>query len=273
MAQGITGSIGVFDSGLGGLSLVQALKAKLPRESILYFADLKHLPYGSKTDAEVIQYSLEIGRYLQERGAKVLLVACSTASAVAREVLTEALEIPVVTVMNSHFLEEILEGTQTGHVAVISTPLTAKSGMFARWIEGGYSTAQVYSAASLPLVNAISAGELDFEEISTYIHGAVDAILNENPVDQIVLGCTHFNFVKDVFETVLPPNVRVASAPVPAANHIAELLKMKEWEAESSSTGTLEVIVSENEPVFENFVENLFGLSAEKFTLFSKQPV
>jgi len=273
MAEGVTGPIGVFDSGLGGLSLVQALQEKLPHESILYFADLKHLPYGAKTDEEVTQYSLEIGRYLQERGAKVLLIACSTASAVAGDLLAKELELPVVTVMNNAFREDILEKTQTGHVAVISTPLTVQSGTFARWIQEGNRQVSVHSVASLPLVNKISEGKLEPEGISKLIDEALTSVLELHPVDQVVLGCTHFNFVEKIFETVLPAHIQVASAPKPAAQYVAQLLKQNGVEADRQMKGQIEIVVSEMEPVFVQFVEKLFSIQPEQFTLFTKEPV
>jgi len=263
MAEKINGPIGVFDSGIGGLSLVRALRRELPNESILYFADLQHLPYGEKSFEQVNEYSLQVARFLRDQGAKLILVACSTASAVSRETLTKNLNIPVVTILNPFFRQEIIQQSKKKKVGVLSTELTHKSQTFAHWISAGAPYMEVVSSASSELVNQISYGDLDSEKIKYLIGGLVTPLIKEDKVDEIILGCTHFNFVESQFKAVLPEKVNVVSAPKPTAEFIHSQLRSKKLLTDSIQKGELKILTSAKGKIFSQFVENLFHMEEE----------
>ncbi len=251
MASGINGSIGIFDSGIGGLSLVESIHHELPNESIHYFADLKNLPYGEKTKEQVCEYSLVIAQHLKANGAKLIVIACSTASAVAANLLRAELEIPIVTVLNPFFQKEILNRTPNKKVGVVSTRLTHKSGMFQHWLQAANPNLEVHSLPASDLVDEISGGELATERMKELVQGSVASFIGK--VDEIVLGCTHFNFVEDLFDEILPESVALSSAPIPTAKYVRHLLEechalCKEGE------GEVRVQASETDPIFEHFV-------------------
>ncbi len=257
MASKINGPIGIFDSGIGGLSLVLSVRQELPSESILYYADLKHLPYGEKTAEQVRGYSLDIARHLVAQGAKLLVVACSTASAVATETLRAEIDVPVVTILNPFFLEEVEQLTTKKRIGVVSTRLTHQSQMFARWIGEKNSSIEVVSRPASKLVDLISQGDLNAPQIKEEVEAALAFLVGEEKVDQVILGCTHFNFVEPLFRALLPESVALTSAPKPTARCVRQRLEEKNGLKPDGEAGSIDVETSQYDPIFEQFVKTL----------------
>lgn len=255
VASEIDGPIGIFDSGIGGLSLVQSIHHEMPQESITYYADLKNLPYGEKTEDQVCQYSLAVAQHLKEQGAKLIVVACSTASAVAAEVLRSELDVPIVTVLNPYLLQEITRQTENKRIGVVSTRLTHESEMFRHWIQSEDPSIEVFSSPASELVDLISEGELNTSEIVDEVQALVVPLIEEQGVDQIILGCTHFNFVESIFQAVLPVEVALVSAPKPTAIYVRQLLKEQDCLKEVGGNGLIEFEASQYDPIFENFIQ------------------
>ncbi|VVE90624.1 glutamate racemase [Pandoraea bronchicola] len=185
--------IGVFDSGLGGLSVLQAVRALLPHESLLYVADSRFAPYGERPDAFIEQRSLAIGRWLRERGAKALVVACNTATAHGVAALRADAPWPVIGVEPG--IKPAAAASRSGVIGVLATAATLRSARFADLL--ARHTAQGQRFLCQPghgLVERIEAGDVDSPEVMTLLDRFVEPMLAQG-ADTLVLGCTHYPFL------------------------------------------------------------------------------
>ena len=205
--------IGVFDSGVGGLSVVRALRRKLPAEDILYLADSLHVPYGSRPLEQVRQFATEIVHFLLGREAKLIVVACNTASAAALHELRARFS-GVRFVGMEPAVKPAAEHTRSKVVGVLATPATFQGKLYASVVERFASGVRVLQATCPGLVEQIEAGELSTPETRRLLAESLQDMLAAG-VDTIVLGCTHFPFVIPLIEDIAGPGVRVID-PAPA---------------------------------------------------------
>ncbi|WP_353192554.1 glutamate racemase [Pandoraea pnomenusa] len=190
--------IGVFDSGLGGLSVLQAVRALLPHESLLYVADSHFAPYGERPDAFIEQRSLAIGRWLRERGAKALVVACNTATAHGVAALRADADWPVVGVEPG--IKPAAAASASGVIGVLATAATLRSARFADLL--ARHTAQGQRFLCQPghgLVERIEAGDVDSTAVVTLLEQFIEPMLAQG-ADTLVLGCTHYPFLIPAIE-------------------------------------------------------------------------
>jgi glutamate racemase len=214
--------IGVFDSGLGGLTVVQALFRRLPRESIVYVGDTARVPYGPKSPETVRRYSREIAGFLQGEGVKALVVACNTATAHALPMLREMLDMPVVGVVEPG-ARAALAATRGGAVGVIGTVGTVASRAYERAIRAIAPATQVVAAACPLFVPLVEEGWLDTEPTRLIARSYLRP-LAECGVDTLVLGCTHYPLLAPVIADELPGVVLIDSADETAAE-VARVLQ------------------------------------------------
>lgn len=206
-------AIGIFDSGIGGLSVLRSLVEKLPDQSFLYVADQVHVPYGRRPLEEVQAYSFGITRWLLDQGCKAIIVACNTASAAALHELRIAFpDVPFVGMEPA--VKPAAEHTQTGVVGVIATPATFQSQLYSSVIERFASEVTVLEDTCPGLVEEIEAGHLDGEKTRRILETALNPMLNKG-IDTVVLGCTHFPFVIPLIQQIVGTKVRVID-PAPA---------------------------------------------------------
>src|SRR4051812_1052382 len=182
--------IGVFDSGIGGLTVVKALRDLLPAEHIIYLGDTARVPYGSRSPSTVERYSLEIATMLMERNAKMVVVACNTVSSVALPQLEQALPVEVIGVIRPG-AEAALQQSQTNHIGVIGTRATIRSGAYERTLKELDPSVQVTSRACPLLVPLIEEGLLRDPVTDQMIARYVEPMLAQG-IDTLVLGCTHY---------------------------------------------------------------------------------
>ena len=192
------GPLGVFDSGLGGLTVVSALRRVLPRERILYLGDTARVPYGTKGPATVVKYALGCAKHLVARGAKALVVACNTVSAVAPERLRAELDIPVLGVIEPG-ARAAVAATRSGRIGVLATTATISSGAYPRAVAQVSTRAEVVGQSAPLLVplaeEGWTEGELPRLAVRRYIEP-----LQRAGVDVVVLGCTHYPLLRTVIE-------------------------------------------------------------------------
>ncbi|MGZ3948797.1 MAG: glutamate racemase, partial [Flavisolibacter sp.] len=185
--------IGIFDSGVGGLSVLRAINQLLPDESLLYFGDQGHVPYGTRPSAEILQFSYEITRFLLSMGSKMIVVACNTASAVALINLRRTFpEIPFVGMEPA--IKPAAEYTKTGRVGVLATPATFQGGLYASVVERFAENVTLLQSTCPGLVQQIEKGELENRKTRIILESALHPMM-EKGIDTIVLGCTHYPFV------------------------------------------------------------------------------
>ncbi len=207
--------IALFDSGLGGLSVLRAVRAALPEVGLLYFGDNGHIPYGARPLAQVRQFSAAITRCLLAHGAQVIVIACNTASAAALRELRQSAEFAGVPFVGMEpAVKPAAEATRTGVVGVLATPATFQGELYASVVERFAQGVTVLQQVCPGLVQAIEAGDHQSPATEAALRGWVEPLLAQN-IDVLVLGCTHYPFVIPLLEKICGPGVRVID-PSPA---------------------------------------------------------
>lgn len=205
--------IGIFDSGVGGLSVLRAVHARLPEQPFLYVADQAHVPYGFRPLQEVRAFSHAIAAYLISRGAQVIVVACNTASAAALHPLRRAFPaVPFVGMEPA--LKPAVEHTHTRVVGVLATPATFQGQLYASLVDRFAGGVTLLQDACPGLVARIEAGDWDGSETRAILARAIHPML-ERGLDELVLGCTHYPFVRPLIEEIAGPGVEIID-PAPA---------------------------------------------------------
>ncbi len=200
--------IGIFDSGVGGLAVVNTLLKTFPGENIIYIADSKNFPYGTKTEQQIKQFSIRIVEHLIRKNVKAIIVACNTVSSISLPVLREIAEgIPVFGMVQAG-AALALKTTRNMRIGVISTPLTASTHAYRREIRKLDKRAHVFEIGSQELVNLVEDGNLDDESAFSLAEKKLSGILHQD-IDTLVLGCTHFPFLYKVVCRVVGKNVIV----------------------------------------------------------------
>jgi len=214
--------IGVFDSGVGGLSVLRAIRQQLPNEGLLYFGDQKHVPYGSRRLEEVREFSEAITRFLLDLGAKIIVVACNTASAAALHSLR--LTFPDVSFVGMEpAVKPAAENTRTGVVGVLATPATFQGALYASVVERFAINVTLLQNTCPGLVQSIESGELDGCETRAILESALRPMMDRG-IDTIVLGCTHYPFVIPLIQEIVGPDVRVIDPAPAVGRQVARIL-------------------------------------------------
>jgi glutamate racemase len=214
--------IGVFDSGIGGLTVVRELVRTLPNESILYFGDTARVPYGSKSSATVLRYSREAAAFLMAREVKAVVIACNTATAHAGEALRAELPVPVAGVIEPG-ARAAAAATRTGRIGVIGTAGTIRSGAYDLAVRRLLPDSRVY-AQPCPLFVPLVEEGLIGHEASRLIALEYLQPLKEMDVDVLILGCTHYPLMHALIDDVMGPQVSLVDSAAETARDVANLL-------------------------------------------------
>jgi glutamate racemase len=228
-------SIGVFDSGLGGLSVLAEIRRLLPKENILYFADQAHIPYGPRPLQEVQGYAEQITLFLLDQGAKVIVLACNTASAAALHMLRNKFpSVPFVGMEPA--VKPAAKITESKKVGVLATPATFQGELFASVVERFAEGVDVLEQTLPGLVNLIEEGILNGPQIEAILTPALERLLAEG-VDTLVLACTHYPFIIPTIKKLVGPQIQVID-PAPAiARQTQRLLSLHKLENTTGSKG------------------------------------
>ncbi len=263
--------IGVFDSGVGGLSVLKAIHAQLPHEHILYLADQAHVPYGPRTLEEVRQYSTAITRYFIQQGTKLIVVACNTASAAALHSLRETFpDLPFVGMEPA--VKPAAEQTRSGLVGVLATPATFQGALYASVVERFAAHVQIMQATCPGLVEQIEAGNLSGQQPRAILENALTPMLAAG-IDTVVLGCTHYPFVIPLIQQIAGDAVRVID-PAPAiARQVGRLLSQRNLENLSDQTGITRYLTSGDTAKFKTLLEGLGFIGESKQLVWEKDLV
>ncbi|KAF0217284.1 MAG: hypothetical protein FD174_3392 [Geobacteraceae bacterium] len=250
-------AIGIFDSGVGGLTVLKEVVKTLPQEDTIYFGDTARFPYGTKSPETVIRYSLEIASFLVKRDIKLLVVACNTASAVSLEALQNELSIPIVGVIEPGARRAVAT-TRSGKVGVIGTEGTIKSSAYAKAIKRMNQEVEVITRACPMFVPLAEEGWVDNEvarlTARTYLQG-----LTEEGVDTLVLGCTHYPLLKGVIADVMGNGVKLVDSAEETARAVAEILRNNGLLRPSSEKGNHHYFVTDVPAGFIRIGNRLLG--------------
>lgn len=196
--------IGIFDSGVGGLTLVKSLLEKMPNENIVYFGDSKHMPYGDKTNEQIIKYVTDDVKFLNNYDLKAIVIACNTADSVAYNAIKQDYNIPVYGVIAAA-AKKACEITQNNRVGVIATSATIKTNEYSKIIGGYNCRVQVFNQACPFLTPLIEEGEFDIgNQKIRYILEDYLTPLIENEIDTLILGCTHYDLLSPIIKDMYP---------------------------------------------------------------------
>ncbi len=250
--------IGIFDSGVGGLTVAAAIKELLPEESFIYFGDTRHAPYGDKSRDTIQKYSTEITRFLLEQDCKAIVIACNTASALAYEKLKEKFsDVPMINVVDP-VVDYVAENTH-GKIGIIGTRATIKSGIYKKKLLEINNKLKVVSKAT-PLLVGIAEEDFTHTEISRH---AIKQYLDNKDfknVASLILGCTHFPLFQTEIESFYQGKAEIVDSPELVADRLSHILSdhglhNKDQEKEAS----YDFYVSEKTGAFSSIARNFFG--------------
>ncbi len=220
--KGCTAPIGVFDSGVGGLTVAREIMRNLPNERIVYFGDTARVPYGSKSRETILRYSRQIIRFLRTEQVKAIVIACNTASALALDEVEKELDIPIIGVIKSG-AHVAAASTENKRVGVIGTESTIKSGMYDQLIREEDPEITVYGKACPLFVPLVEEGWLKDPVTETVARRYLKELLDEG-IDSLILGCTHYPLLRSLIGEIAGPSVRLVNPAYETARELERLL-------------------------------------------------
>ena len=249
--------IGVFDSGIGGLTVARELMHQLPAESIIYFGDTARVPYGPKSPDTVRRYSREIAAYLRECGVKALVVACNTATAHALTTLQGEESMPVIGVVEPG-ARAAIAATRGGTIGVIGTVGTIRSGAYERAIHALRPDARIVARPCPLFVPLVEEGWLDHEATRLVAREYLATFVTEH-VDTLVLGCTHYPLLKPLIAQVLGPDVALIDSAEQTAAETRRVLAARGLLAPSGAAAVRRYVASDAPDQFLRVAERFLG--------------
>jgi glutamate racemase len=261
MSIDLNAPIGIFDSGVGGISVLRAIRRQMPEESIRYFGDQGHVPYGSRSMEQIQDFSEAITRFLLEQGAKLIVVACNTASAAALTSLRG--KFPNIQFVGMEpAVKPAAEHTQTGKVGVLATPATFQGALYASVVDRFASGVELFPETCPGLVQQIEQGNLDGEEPRKILEDALLPMLEKN-IDTVVLGCTHYPFVIPLIQQIVGDGVRVIDPAPAVAEQTGRLMQANEMRNNSGTKGAVKFYTSGDPDVLKSLLPLLMGEAGE----------
>lgn len=253
--------IGIFDSGVGGLSVLRAIRARMPEESVIYFGDQGHIPYGPRPMEQIRDFSEAITNFLLVQGAKIIVVACNTASAAALKYLREEYpDVPFVGMEPA--VKPAAEQTHTGRVGVLATPATFQGALYASVVERFANGVELYQDTCSGLVQEIEKGNLSGKETRRILKDALQPMLKKN-IDTVVLGCTHYPFVIPLIEQIVGENVRVIDPAPSVAKQAGRVLEVEEMRNDPGVRGDIKFYTSGDPEELKSLLPLLLSESGE----------
>lgn len=247
--------IGVFDSGVGGLTVVKEVMNQIPGESIIYFGDTARLPYGSKSKKTVIRYTRQIIRFLMQKDVKAIVIACNTASAFALETVKNEIDIPIIGVVKPG-AKVAAETTKNGRIGVIGTEGTIQSGIYSEILSETNPNVQVFGKACPLFVPLVEEGLIDdpvtYEMARRYI-----SVLLEKDIDTLVLGCTHYPLLRNTIRKVVGDDINLVNPAYETAKSLAEVLLTHGLNNDSSPKNNHKFYVSDGADKFKKFANTI----------------
>ena len=250
--------IGVFDSGLGGLTVLKELKKSMPNESFIYFGDTAHLPYGNKSKASVIQYSLNIANFLFAQQVKAIVVACNTASSVALETLNKKYSIPVLNVIDSSVLQAV-SYSKSKTIGVIGTETTILSRTYQKKINKINAEIEVVTQACPLFVPIIEEGLIN-KQFSNYIAEYYLQRFKNTSIDTLILGCTHYPLFKSIIEKHIHSKVLIVDSAKATSEYVLKYLNNKKLLCKNKMILEDKYYVSDKPTAFNHLAKSILNI-------------
>lgn len=257
-AIAVNAPVGVMDSGVGGLSVLKHLTRQLPHEHFTYFADSAHAPYGNKSATEIQQRCFTVADKLIGQGAKALVVACNTATAAAISAMRERYTHPIIGMEPA--VKPAAAASKNGIIGVLATTGTLKSAQFAALLEHYGQGVQVVTQACVGLVECIEQGQLDTSETLILLQQYCQPLMAAG-ADTIVLGCTHYPFVKKHIQEIVGPEVTLIDTGAAVAKRLNQVLEQKQMLNVATEAGDFVFLTSGTEET-QRVMKQLFSLNS-----------
>lgn len=249
-------AIGVMDSGVGGLTTVKELQKLLPKENLIYFGDNKNVPYGNKSQEEIIALTRRMIEFLISQDVKVIAVACNTISTIIDEV-SKDYDIKIIKVIDP-VVDNIKNTLKKDKVGLIATNFTVNSGYYDKML----GSIKVFGKGSGELAAIVDSGKIDREEVKEIIKSHVDKIIESGHVDTIILGCTHYPILKDLFQECYP-DINFINPAFQQAEAIKDYLKEKELVKEEQEDKYFKIYTSGDKDKYD-IIMNMLDLQGPK---------
>ncbi len=258
--------IGVFDSGIGGLTVLKELLARLPNESFVYFGDTARVPYGNKSADTIRRFSTENVKLLMERGVKMVVVACNTATADALPQLQSEFKLPIIGVIQPG-VRAALAATRSGRIGVIGTSGTIRSMAYQNGILAVRPDARVVSKACPLFVPLVEEGWTDTQVTRLVVEEYLKPLAGLD-IDTLVLGCTHYPLLKAAIGALLGAGVTLVDSAVEISREVAVVLEQQKL-ASKGPGGHFDIILSDTSPTFAEIASRFLGRRAPEIELVS----
>ena len=254
-------AIGVFDSGVGGLTVVRELMRQLPSENVIYFGDTARVPYGSKSKNTILKFSRQIVRFLRTKNVKAIVVACNTASALALEDMRDEIDIPIIGVVRPG-AKMAVEKTMTKHVGIIGTEATIKSGIYTDYIRQLDEDVTVIGKACPLFVPLVEEGLLE-DRITDDMIDRYLSELKPYGVDSLVLGCTHYPLLFNPIKRYMGESVTLINPAYETAKELRQILDEKKLLNKKSNVPTYQFYVSDGMDKFKAFADRVLPINVD----------
>ena len=257
-----TAPVGVFDSGLGGLTVVREIMRQLPEEDIVYFGDTARVPYGSKSKDTIVYFSRQIVRFLRTKDVKAIVVACNTASALALEEIKDEIDIPMIGVVGPGAIAAA-KATATGHVGVIGTQATVSSGIYAKVLSEIDPKISVTGKACPLFVPMVEEQMMDHQVMREMIDYYLSSF-KESEVDALVLGCTHYPLLRKQIGEYLGETITLVNPAYETAMCLKELLEEQGLRSTQKKQAAADLYVSDLPERFKAFANSILPLDIDR---------
>ena len=251
-------AIGVFDSGVGGLTVLRALASRMPRESLLYLGDTARVPYGPKSAETITGYAIETADFFVDRGVKLMVVACNTTTALALDLLRQRYAIPVIGVVEPG-ARAALRATRNGRIGVIGTDATVASGAYAQHLRALAPRTEIFTRAC-PLFVPLAEEGWTGNDVARKTVAAYLASLKKSGIDTLILGCTHYPLLSKVIADYMGPEVRLVDSAEETAKDVKKMLADKKL-ARTRGKGSASFFVTDLAERFARIGERFYGSS------------
>lgn len=255
--MGKNAPIGIFDSGVGGLTVVRALLNQMPGESFIYFGDIAHVPYGSKEEWQLMGYARDIISFMLSKRVKAIVVACGTHSATTLPKIITDYDLPILGVLKAG-AKTAARLTHNGKIGVAATMATTKKLAYTGEIRNIDKRFSVFEVGCPKLVPLVEAGQINTDKVHTAVREYLQPLLQKG-IDTLVLGCTHYPFLASVIEEYVGPNVRLADPSCETIKELEQILVEKDLMREQEGMPTREFYVNGNDESFYQVGRLLIG--------------
>jgi glutamate racemase len=250
--------LGIFDSGIGGLTVLKEIQRRIPCEDVVYFGDTAHLPYGTKSKETITKFSIDNVKFLQGFQAKMVVVACNTASSLSLDVLKKKFSIPIIGVIEPG-AREAARKTRNGRIGVIGTKATIGSAAYETCLKRTDSKLKVYSASCPLFVPLVEEGWLEGEVVNQIAHFYLDSLVSFG-IDTLILGCTHYPLLEKIIQKIVGKDVTLINSAEETAKEAKILLeKLKNTGSKEKTNSGVQFYVSDEPEQFRVLGERFLG--------------